>query len=115
MVHENVEAKSGIILSLEKCDAEIVHRFSMHGISSASACIRRGRHVKHKIPRVGKWLPPPTGFLKINTDGSSRGNLGSAGIGGIGRDSSGLVVFIFLANKGCRLLIRWKAWLSYML
>ena len=43
---------------------------------------------------------PPTGFLKINTDGSSRGNPGSAGIGGIGRDSSGLVVFIFLANKG---------------
>ena len=56
--------------------------------------------MKDKIQRMGKWLPPPTGFLKINTDGSSRGNLGSARIGGIGRDSSGSVVFIFLANKG---------------
>ena len=45
--------------------------------------------MKHKIQRVGKWLPPPIGFLKINTDGSSRGNPGSVGIGGIGRDSSG--------------------------
>ena len=100
MVHETVEAKSEIILPLEKGDAEIVNRFGMHGISSASSCIRRGRHVKHKIQRVGKWLPPPTGFLKINTDGSSRGNPGSTGIGGIGRDSSGSVVFIFSANKG---------------
>ena len=100
MVHETVEAKSEIILPLEKGDAEIVNRFGMHGISSASTCIIRGRHVKQKIPRVGKWLPPPTSFLKINTDGSSRGNQGAARIGGIGRDSSALVVFIFLANKG---------------
>ena len=100
MVHEIVEAKSEIILPLEKGDAEIVNRFGMHGISSAPACIRRGRLVKHKIQRVGKWLPPPIGFLKINTDGSSRGNPSSTRIGGIGRDSSRSVVFIFLANKG---------------
>ena len=100
MVHETMEAKSEIILPLEKGDADIVNRFGMHGISSASACIRRGRHVKQKIQRVGKWLPSPPSFLKINTDGSSRGNPGSAGIGGIGRDSSRSVVFIFLANKG---------------
>ena len=80
MVHETMEAKSEIILPLEKGDPEIVNRFGMHGISSASACIGRGRHVKQKIPRVGKWLPPPTGFLKINTNGSSRGNLGLVGI-----------------------------------
>ena len=69
MVHETVEAKSEIILPLEKGDAKIVNRFGMHGISSASACIRSGRHVKHKIQRVEKWIPPPTSFLKINTDG----------------------------------------------
>jgi len=100
MVHETVEAKSEIILPLEKGDAEIVNRFGIQGISPASSCVRRGRHGKHKIQRMGKWLPPPIGFLKINTDGSSRGNPGSARIGGIGRDSSRLVVFIFLANKG---------------
>ena len=49
---------------------------------------------------MGKWLPPPAGFLEINTDGCSRGNPGLARIGGIGRDSSGSVVFNYLANKG---------------
>ena len=97
MVHETVEAKSEIIFPLEKGDAEIVNRFGIQGISLASACIRRGRHGKHKIQRMGKWIPPPTGFLKINIDGSSRGNPGSAGIGRIGRDSSGSVVFYFLS------------------
>ena len=53
--------------------------------------------MKHKIQRMGKWLPPPASFLKINTDGSFRGNLGPSGIG---RDSSGSIVFIFLVNKG---------------
>ena len=55
---------------------------------------------------MGKSLPPPIGFLKINIDGSSRGNPGSAGIGGIGRDSFGSVVFIFLANKGVQTINR---------
>ena len=64
MVHETVEAKSEIILPLEKGDAEIVNRFGIQGISPASACVRRGRHVKHKIQRLGKWLPPPTLFSK---------------------------------------------------
>ena len=100
MVHETVEGKSEIIFPLEKGDAEIVNRFGMHGISLASTCIKRGRHVKHKIQRMGKWLPPPASFLKITTDGSSRGNPSSDGIGGIGRDSFGSVVFIFLSNKG---------------
>ena len=49
---------------------------------------------------MGKWLPPPAGFLKINTNGSSRGNPYFPGIGGIGRDSSRSAVFIFLSNKG---------------
>ena len=56
----------------------------------------RRRHCeKQKIDRVGKWKPPSYGVLKINTDGSSRGNLGPAGIGGIGRDAMGSLIFIF--------------------
>ena len=51
-------------------------------------------------------MPPPTGFLKINTDGSSRGNLGPAGIGGIGKDSFGSVFFIFSSNKGMQTITR---------
>ena len=40
------------------------------------------------------------GFMKINTDGSSRGNPGHAGIGGIGRDNAGGMVFLFSTYKG---------------
>ena len=38
--------------------------------------------------------------MKINTDGSSRGNPGPASIGGIGRDSQGSVIFIISIYDG---------------
>ena len=38
--------------------------------------------------------------MNINTDGSSRGNPGHAGIGGIGRDNEGGTVFLFSTYKG---------------
>lgn len=94
------------MLPLEKGDVEMVDRFGIQGISLIFVCVRRGRQMKQKVQRMGRWLPPPTGFLKINTDGSSRGNPGSAGIGGLGRDPSGSVVFIFSANKGVQTVNR---------
>lgn len=100
MIQEPIKAKSEILLPVVKGDVEMVDRFGIHGISLALACIGRGRCVKKKVQRMGRWLPPPIGFLKINMDGSSRGNLGSAWICGICRDSYGLVVFIFSANRG---------------
>ena len=86
MIQETIEAKSKIVLPLEKGDAKMVGRFGIQEISPTSSCVKRGRWTKKKVQRLGKWLPPPEGFLKVNTDGSSRGNPGSAGIGGIGRD-----------------------------
>lgn len=56
--------------------------------------------MKKKVHREGRWLPPPENFLKINTDGSSRGNLGPTGIGGVGRDWVGKTVFFFYIHKG---------------
>lgn len=44
--------------------------------------------------------PPPFGTLKINTDGSSRGNPGHARGGGIGKDNSGKAIFFFSEYKG---------------
>ena len=38
--------------------------------------------------------------MKINTDGSSRGNPGHAGIGAIGRNNEGGVVFLLSIYKG---------------
>ena len=40
------------------------------------------------------------GILKINTDGSSQGNPGPDGIGGVGCDSSSDIQFLFSIYKG---------------
>ena len=37
---------------------------------------KRSQPLKIKVCRVGRWRPPPMDILKINTDGSSRGNPG---------------------------------------
>ena len=42
----------------------------------------------------------PAGILKINTDGSSWGNPGHAGIGARGRSNDGGAVFLFSIYKG---------------
>jgi ribonuclease HI len=39
--------------------------------------------VKLRIPIPVKWTPPPLGWFKLNIDGSSLGNLGLAGGGGV--------------------------------
>ena len=36
------------------------------------------------------WVHPPLGFVKLNTDGSSLGNPGVAGFGGLIRDEGGV-------------------------
>ena len=39
--------------------------------------------------RLIKWIWPPTGFVKLNVDGSSRGNLGLVGFGSLLRGADG--------------------------
>lgn len=53
-----------------------------------------------KIQREGRWTPPLDGIPKINTDGTSRGNLGYVGVGGVGRDSFEVVLFFFSIYQG---------------
>lgn len=43
---------------------------------------------------------PPFGELKFNVDGAARGNLGPAGIGGVLRNSDGVVFDLFSKNGG---------------
>lgn len=43
---------------------------------------------------------PPTRFLKLNFDGASRGNPGSAGIGGFLRDRKGGIQHIYSRALG---------------
>ena len=46
------------------------------------------------------WIPPPHGVLKINTNGSSRGNIGATSIGGATHCNSSVVKLFFLVHKG---------------
>ena len=46
------------------------------------------------------WKPPPHGFLKVNIDGASKGNLGLAGNGGVIRDEHGRIKEIFHGHLG---------------
>ncbi|XP_019052686.1 PREDICTED: uncharacterized protein LOC109114475 [Nelumbo nucifera] len=38
------------------------------------------------------WTPSPAGFMKLNFDGSSMGNPGQSGIGGVFRDENGVIL-----------------------
>lgn len=46
------------------------------------------------------WKRPPSGFLKLNFDGASRGNPGLTGIGGILRNSEGEIQYIYSRALG---------------
>ena len=39
-----------------------------------------------------KWEPPPTGWIKLNVDGSFVQQLGGAGVGVIARDNKGHII-----------------------
>jgi ribonuclease HI len=46
------------------------------------------------------WIPPPSGFFKLNMDGSTLGNPGLAGAGGLLRHSDGFWFRGFTRNIG---------------
>ncbi|KAK9991627.1 hypothetical protein SO802_026612 [Lithocarpus litseifolius] len=48
-----------------------------------------GKHVSGRVRIQVKWIPPPFHWFKLNSDGSSLGNSGLVGGGGIVRDSAG--------------------------
>lgn len=52
------------------------------------------------VRRTVSWYPPPHGVLKLNVDGATRGKPGPAGIGGVLRNSSGVVLFMFSKHVG---------------
>lgn len=58
-----------------------------------------------KPPDIGCNIPihfkhPMAGFIKLNFDGASKGNKGSAGFGGLFRDDQGKTRWIYLDNGG---------------
>ena len=107
-LQETLLAKCDIDGGLDPIDAGIFSRlsFPFQGCTPLAPHTRSGNSSKHHSQRVNRqvhWSPPEAGTLKINTNGSSRssrGNPGPAGIGGVGRDSSGDIQFLFSIYKG---------------
>jgi len=54
------------------------------------------RHVSHQV----RWYPPPEGCIKVNVDGSSFGNPGNAGFGGLLRNDIGVLLHGFSGSCG---------------
>ncbi|KAK3219135.1 hypothetical protein Dsin_013105 [Dipteronia sinensis] len=54
---------------------------------------------KQKSYQLKDWIPLAVDSLKFNVDGSSRGNLGPAVIGGVLRDSKGLGDLLILSKR----------------
>lgn len=54
------------------------------------------RHDNHK----DIWRPPELGTLKLNYDGTAKGNPGQVGFGGVFRNSKGEIIWIYEGNIG---------------
>ena len=63
-------------------------------------CVGKVRSQRQSVLIPVKWLKPPTGWMKLNTDGTSLGNLGAAGAGGLIRNCFGGWVKGFLRSVG---------------
>ena len=105
-LQETILVKCELDGGMDPVDLAICNRLNFHLQDGVAAhrfpSMSRQLHHQRKgqVNRDGHWTPPPCGVLKINTDGSSRGNPGSAGIGGVARCSSGNVKFFFSIHKG---------------
>ncbi|KAK2654775.1 hypothetical protein Ddye_014631 [Dipteronia dyeriana] len=58
--------------------------------------------VKLKKRRVQAWIPPGMEALNFNVDGSARGQPGSARIGGVLRDCTGMALCLFSLVVSCQ-------------
>lgn len=59
-----------------------------------------GSHPCRNNPREVVWLPPADGTIKVNVDGSSFGNPGRAGYGGLVRNNLGEWICGFYGSCG---------------
>ncbi|XP_042964656.1 uncharacterized protein LOC122298876 [Carya illinoinensis] len=58
------------------------------------------KHVKRKNFLLVKWMKPSPGWFKLNVDGSSLGNPGHMGAGGVIRDAKGNLIWAFAKELG---------------
>lgn len=70
-------------------------------------------HNNGSILKFISWKPPKENWWKLNTDGSSKGNPGLAGGGGVIRDSLGRWCSGFVINIGICSAADAELWQSY--
>lgn len=61
---------------------------------------RRNQDVSRNLQRWVRWLWPQIGAVKLNVDGSSKGNPGMAGFGGVIRGDQGRWIVGFQGSLG---------------
>ena len=69
-------------------------------VMSANEAEKGNSNVDHRTERMVGWAPPQSGWMKLNTDGSSHGNPGAATAGGVLRNGEGEWCGGFALNIG---------------
>lgn len=70
-------------------------------------CLKPDRNLVHiQI----KWTPPPLGWFKLNSNGSSEGNPGKVGGGGLIRNSEGIWISGYARNIGSASSVLVELW-----
>ena len=64
--------------------------------------VARSRPIARRI--FPRWHPPPHGALKLNFDGSTIGNLGMVGVGGVIRNEDGITILSYSGPVGVCLI-----------
>eukprot|EP00253_Pinus_taeda_P019962 PITA_19962 len=77
-------------------DLRILKNFRLD-VGSHNSVLPQGNPQSHLCE---SWQCPPDGGLKLNFDGASRGNPGSAGIGGVFRNQKGEILHIYYRALG---------------
>ena len=69
-----------------------------------------GKAPIHYVPKPIRWEKPPRGWIKLNTNGSSLGNSGLAGGGGVFRNDDGGWILGFSKHIGITSTFMAKLW-----